>query len=218
MYNNRIAPGTVVKFKVTGYNGPSDIVFPNMYGFAVDDSDRLNMFGEFGFPFYLNMTEYIHVYGRNKPCYYSASWFDVLNEMSNEEDLAASIHITEHSFELFEEKYGYTGYIKMGKSIHPQNKYLEELSQFPEKMMGWKGDIKYSTHIDGNMKRIKRILRAFKHHPLSSQAYSLSEKIKNTDSSSPDIEDRMQELENWVKQAEKTEIKEIPEGIVNLKE
>ena len=59
--------------------------------------------------------------------------------------------------------------------------------------------------INGNLKRFRKILRAFKNHPLSAEAESLARELKTVNSSSSDIDKCMNEINKWVTEAEKAE-------------
>ena len=93
----------------------------------------------------------------------------------------------------------------MGKKIHPQEKYFKEIQQLSAKIMEWRGDEKHTAQIDGNIKRFRKILKAFKNHPLAAKAASLAEELKTVNASSADIEAWMSRLNNWVEEAKKTE-------------
>ena len=202
--------GTLVQFKVTDFKGPEDIIIAGMYGTVVknpyphmlgsmldEDSVLLRI---------IEPNEWIQVLGRSKPDSYSKEWFDKVEEEPDEEDLAASVNMAQNAFSIFEEKNGYTGFIKIGKNIIPQEKYLREMNQILKNILEWKNDEKKYPQVDAALNRLRKILRRFKNHPLSSEAESLSEKLKNVNSTSHDIDKWVDGIENWVTRAESAEI------------
>lgn len=198
MPDYKYTPDTLVQFNVTAFIEPDNIIFAGMYGVVVD--------GPYvRFTCTPGVSTMIQILGRSKSYGYFDDWFEGVEEEPDEEEFATSVYVAQNSFEIFEEEYGYTGFVKMGKKIHPQEKYFKEMNQLSKKIIEWKNDEKYSPQIDGNLKRFRKILKAFKNHPLSSEAESLSEKLMNVDSSSPDIDKWMVKINKWVTKAEKAE-------------
>lgn len=198
MADYKFPPDTLVQFNVTAFIEPDNVIFAGMYGVVVDHPDVR-------FICTPGVSTYIQILGRSEPYGYFDEWFDGVEEMPDDEDLDTSAYVAQNAFEIFEEEYGYSGFVKMGKKIHPQEKYFKELNQLSGKIIEWMNDEKYTPQIDGNLKRFRKILRAFKNHPLSSEAESLSEKLVNVNSSSPDIDKWMDEINKWVTKAEKVE-------------
>lgn len=193
-----LPPGTLVQLQVGAFIEPDNIVFAGMYGLVVDHPHAHIICTP-------GISTMIQVLGRSYAYGYFNERFKEVQEMPDEEDLETSVFIAQHAFEIFEKEYGYSGFIKMGKKIHPQEKYFKEIYQLSAKIMEWKADEKYSPQIDGNMKRFRKILKAFKNHPLAAEAASLAENLKTVNASSPDIATWMSRLNNWVEEAKKTE-------------
>ena len=198
MTDYKFPPDTVVQFNVTAFIEPDNIIFAGMYGIVVEDPNVR-------FICTPGVSTMIQILGRSEPYGYFDNWFEGVKEEPDEEDLATSVYVAQNAFEIFEEEYGYTGFVKMGKKIHPQEKYFKEINQVSEKIIEWKNSEKYSIQIDGNLKRVIKILNAFINHPLSSEAESLSEKLMKVNSSSPVIDKWMDEINKWVAKAEKAE-------------
>lgn len=201
MSDYKFPPDTLVQFTVTTFIEPDNIIFAGMYGVVVDDP-------YVRFTCTPGVSTFIQVLGRPEPYGYFDENFEGVVEEPDEEDFAASVYVAQNAFDIFEEEYGYTGFVKLGKKIHPQEKFFEEMNHLSGKIIEWKNDTKYSPQIDGNLKRFRKILKAFKNHPLSSKAEALSEKLMKVDSSSSDIDKWMDEVIKWVSEARKTDRKE----------
>lgn len=194
----KCSPDTLVQFTTTLFIEPNNIIFEGMYGVVVDDP----------YVQYIctpGVSTFIQVLGRTSRYGYGDECFEAVEIEPSDDELYTSAYIAQHAFEIFEEHFGYSGFIKKGKKIHPQEKYFRELIQLVGKIMEWSRDAKYFNQIDGNLKHIRKVLKAFRLHPLASDAEALSEKLKEVKSTSPDLLKWLCEIKLWVSRAEDIE-------------
>ena len=126
MSDYKFPPDTLVQFNVTAFIEPDNIIFVGMYGVVVDDP-------YVRFTCTPGVSTFIQILGRSEPYGYYDEWFEGVEDEPDEEDLATSIYVAQNAFEIFEEEYGYSGFVKMKNKIHPQEKFFRELNQLSKK-------------------------------------------------------------------------------------
>ena len=144
---------SIVQFQVDDFIAPDHIILAGMYGIVMEIPYA---------PCTPGISTMIKIYGRNESFGHYNHHFTLVEKELDENDIKDSISLCENAFEILEQKYGYTGFIKMGKDIRPQEKYLNEIFLLFPKFFEWKNEDKFLPQINGNLKRLKKILLAFK--------------------------------------------------------
>ncbi len=122
--------GEWVRFKVSVFIDSNYIILGGTYGVVADVP--------YGYVCTPGISTMIYPVGAEEPYGCSDEWFDILESEPSEEDIAASLYIWENAFEIYEEEFGYTGFIKVKNQILPQSKVLNDISRQTELMVKFK--------------------------------------------------------------------------------
>lgn len=193
-----LPPDTLVRFQVDAFIEPDNIVFAGMYG-VVTDHPHAHLICTPG------VSTMITLIGGSAPYGYFNEWFTPVEEYPSEEDLQTSEWVYENAFEVYENEYGYSGFIKFKSKIYPQEKFFDELTQLTEKLSIWKNEEGKASQLKGNIKRISKILNSFGNHPLADRAEELSQSLKAINSQSNEFDVILKQIEKWVESASEIE-------------
>lgn len=197
--------GQWVEFKVAAFIEPGNIILPEMLGVVVDTP----------YSHYVctpGVSTMINVAGADFEYGYGNEWFDPIEGAPSDEELTEQLKYWDHAFEIYEDNFGYTGYVKVGQKVLPQEKLYQEMTQTLNRMQDWLKQEEGEKHIKGNLKRMKKILSGFHKHPEGNHARLLSAKIQNS-TVEPDVyPDLIKYIEDWVTVVQNTDQRIEPQS------
>ena len=120
------------------------IIVKGMLGTKADDLYGLCTTG---------ISTMIHAIGRKEPYGYVDSIFEQLEHIPDETEVNEALSLSQNSFSIYHDRHGWTGLVKIGKTVFTEKKIRIEIANLCKK----------SDH--GSEKRLNKIMRAFKHHP-----------------------------------------------------
>ncbi len=172
---SELRPGDWVKFKVDALIAPDHVILQGMVGQVVvtDVSHLVCTPG---------ISTMIQVVGRSEPFGYFNTYFVALKEEPEAAEKDESIKLCDSAYALFEQKNGYTGYIKIGNKLEPEEKVVFELKTLSEKIPLLVDDKSKEIELKGLVKRLKKVLRSFGLHPFAQSLSSLADEIEKAQS------------------------------------
>jgi len=187
------SPGTWVRFNGDHFLDPANIILDGMLGEVVTTK----------YSHYVctpGISTMIRPVGMQGEFGYFNNLFTPIPEIPDEKSRRESLHLWEHAWELFEDRHGYTGFVKTGNRFVPQEKLYAELHQHLKKITEWQNDPKREAENKGVIKRIKKILRLFEKHPCGHEAQILLETLENA--TPHNLPTFLSAILEWVEKAE----------------
>lgn len=186
--------GEWVIFNEDQFIEPDHIIVEGMLGVVVDHPHAHYICTP-------GISTMIQLAGTEKQYGYLNSSFKALGRIPPGDELDKSIELKDSAFSILEEKYGYTGYVRIGKKIYPQEKLCKELIHNSKKIREWLNEEGRDKDIAGVMKRIKKVLKAFKNHPDGTEALELATAVENAAIHSQEVPQLMQSVSDWAERA-----------------
>lgn len=159
----------------------------------------------YGYVYTTGISTMILPVGAGEEYGYSNDWFEVLNHNPTQEEIQYSLDLWDNAFKIFEERHGYTGYIKIGKKILPQEKAFTQIQQLLNQVEKLKQNPSREKDVKGNLKRIIKILNAFSLHPLGKKSIELSKELKHLDPSDDQYNNICNSILTWIEKAKSAE-------------
>jgi hypothetical protein len=118
---------------------------------------------------------------------------EILERVESEptdEEVGISLYLNENRFEIFHERYGWSGLLKIKGKVKTEEHYRREISQLCEKLR-----VENST---GHLKRLVRVLKAFKYHPDEEILVNFADELKSCEN----LVEVLSKIEAWNNQNE----------------
>ena len=111
-----------------------------------------------------------------------------MRDEPTEEEIATSLFLHENRFDIFHERYGWFGLMKIKDKVKTEKQIRREISQLCLKLR--------EEQSSGHLKRLGKILRAFKYHPDEETLVQFAERLKLGEN----LLDVLSEIEDWNEQ------------------
>ena len=186
-------PGQWVEFTCAAFIEPDHIIINGMLGVVLDHPQSRYICTP-------GVSTMIRVAGSDVDYGYFNEWFVPLNRIPDDRELVESGYLWENAFPILEHVYGYTGFVQLGNKIIPQEKLLQEITATSEHVVRWLQEGGSHQEMAGNMKRIRKVLRAFSNHPDGKVAEGLAESMEGL-ADHASILDALSGLKRWAAKA-----------------
>lgn len=189
-------PGTWVEFIVDAFYAPDNIIVKGLLG-VVDDHPYAPYICTPGISTMILPT------GKAKSFGYASSAFVPLQATPSQEDIANSTALWHRAFDVYEEKTGYSGFVQVGKRVVSQYDALTEIHQLSAVLLATLTSGEMDADCKGRLKRIRKLLLAFRRHPLSTGVAELASELSQRPDSST-IVNTIPLIQSWCEQASMT--------------
>jgi len=78
----------------------------------------------------------INVAGADFEFGYGNEWFDPIEGVPSDEELSEQLQYWDHAFEIYEDNFGYTDFVKIGQKVLSQEKLYQEITKWLEQYEG----------------------------------------------------------------------------------
>jgi hypothetical protein len=136
--------GCWVVFTTDQIIAPDHIIVRGMLGVVVEDPYGLCTTG---------ISTMVYVLGLEDQFGYWDTSFEVRAKEPDEEELQQARQLAENAFDIYHERHGWSGLVKVGKRVMPEKKVRLEIVQLCRK------------DDPGSAKRLRKIIRSFNFHP-----------------------------------------------------
>jgi len=190
-------PGTWVRMVGDHFFSPSHVILDGMIGVVVDTPFAYMVCTP-------GVSTMILLVGCDQPFGYFNNAFFPCVTIPGPDEVQRSIELLQDAMRIFEDRHGFTGYIQSGKVFVTQEKLFFELKANVTKISKWHHARTNETDIKGSLKRIKKVLLAFKKHPASEEAKLIAKTIASLAPSSHDLPSILNQVLLWTEKAEAT--------------
>jgi hypothetical protein len=186
-------PGTWVRFTEDQFIETDNIIIEGMLGQVIDHPHAHYICTP-------GISTMIRPLGLDVEYGYFNTTFTALDGEPTEDERAKSEELRKAAFSIYEEKYGYSGYARLGTKLVRQEKLAKEMDHSTERVVDWFEEGGQEKHIKGTMKRIRKVLEALEKHPNGEAAQKLAARVEDANVDSENIPELMGAVSAWFEQ------------------